>query len=430
MTDPLSVIAGVTGVIGFGIQSTKTLYEFCRTYRDLDASVSKVTDNLDRLRHTLEALDAVIKQRAAQSATEILNEKIILSIKRCDSLIHKLDAHNQRLRKSLSKTSPTTPSTRLQTVIKTNTHKVLYPFHKKTLDELDTDIRTILGHLSLAVDTLLLYNHGELGQRLGHVRAAQISSEIQDWLKAPDASSNHNAALDQRHADTGRWFLESDAFHAWLTRENSFLWLRGFAGCGKTVLCSTTIQHIRDRRDGTDVGIAYFYFSFADDSNRDEKAMLRAFILQLAWRSSSGHEILSDLYQQCKPHAASTRDLISCLHLLIGEFSRVYLLVDALDECPQQKKRQHLLDTICTIRQWSFAGLHFLVTARDEPDIRRSLAPVEYEEVPMRNIHIDQDIESYISNLLETDPKLQRLKGREEHPGQIKKTLATKAEGM
>ncbi len=55
------------------------------------------------------------------------------------------------------------------------------------------------------------------------------------------------------------------------------MWLNGFAGSGKSVLCSTAIQFaLRHRRSDPNVGIAFFYFTFNDESKQDVSAMLRA----------------------------------------------------------------------------------------------------------------------------------------------------------
>ncbi|KAL4972292.1 hypothetical protein BDW66DRAFT_144549 [Aspergillus desertorum] len=57
----------------------------------------------------------------------------------------------------------------------------------------------------------------------------------------------------------------------WTSQNNSFLWLNGFAGCGKPVLCSAVIQHtFGQHRNRADVGIAFFYFEFSDESKQDE----------------------------------------------------------------------------------------------------------------------------------------------------------------
>lgn len=119
---------------------------------------------------------------------------------------------------------------------------------------------------------------------LHETRTDQVLAIIREWLKAPNMAINHNATIAKQHCATGMWFIKGDAFQRWLTDPNSFLWLNGFAGCVKSVLCSTAIQHtVRRRRDNpADVGIAFFFFTFDDESKRDCSAMLRELLLQLS----------------------------------------------------------------------------------------------------------------------------------------------------
>lgn len=76
----------------------------------------------------------------------------------------------------------------------------------------------------------------EIGKNVKSLDADHKQGKIERWLHAPDPSIDFNKALQQRHKDSGRWFLESSAFATWMTRPNSFLWLYGIPGCGKTIL--------------------------------------------------------------------------------------------------------------------------------------------------------------------------------------------------
>jgi hypothetical protein len=85
------------------------------------------------------------------------------------------------------------------------------------------------------------------------------------WLSPPDPFSNHDAAVDKRRRDTGQWLLESAQLVEWRESEDSFLWLYGFAGCGKTILASTAIENTRNHcQSRPDCAIAVFYFDFND----------------------------------------------------------------------------------------------------------------------------------------------------------------------
>jgi DNA replication protein DnaC len=75
----------------------------------------------------------------------------------------------------------------------------------------------------------------------GHARA------LTDWLLPADPSTNFNRALGQRHHGSGQWFLEGKAYSAWKKEDNSFLWLYGIPGCGKTILSSIIIEDLLNK---------------------------------------------------------------------------------------------------------------------------------------------------------------------------------------
>ena len=150
------------------------------------------------------------------------------------------------------------------------------------------------------------------------VRANHISENIRQWLQAPDPTANHHAACARKHVGTGAWFVESSAFQAWLIEENSFLWLNGFAGSGKSVLSSTAIQFaFQHRRSDPSIGIAFFYFTFNDESKQDDSAMLRALLLQLSGQLRDGHLDLARLHDLYKPSIPSSFVLTDYLRRLI-----------------------------------------------------------------------------------------------------------------
>lgn len=57
-----------------------------------------------------------------------------------------------------------------------------------------------------------------------------------DWYSVVDPSSNHLAACGKREPATGDWFFKRAEYIDWLSLSNSFLWVHGIPGCGKTVL--------------------------------------------------------------------------------------------------------------------------------------------------------------------------------------------------
>ncbi len=427
MADPLPVAAGIAGLISLGIQVTGSLVKFYTSYKGQDTDVTRTTEKLESLLDTLQFLQAALQSRTFQPDEQDLIKNIESSIHQCDELIQELKEESEKCEKA--------STTGIKGTIRAAGRRAAYPFRQSTLQKLDEAITEIRHNISLALDVLQLRDHkntqddiAELKSLLEVVRATQISATIRDWLKAPDATVNHNAACAKRHPKTGIWFVKGPIFKIWLTQDKSFLWLNGFAGCGKSVLCSTAIQYtFRYKRSDPGVGIAFFYFTFNDESKQDESAMLRALILQLSGQLSDPQTDLARLRDSYSTGIPSATLLIAHLRHLIQKFDQVYILLDALDESPRHGQREQVLDAIETMLKWPLPGLHVLVTSRDEPDIRESLSPAEDEEVIMRNAETNRDISDFISGQLNIDPKLRKWRA---YHDRIQQVLAERAQGV
>jgi ankyrin repeat domain-containing protein 50 len=427
MADGLSVASGIAGLISLGLQTANALVQFYTSYKDRDANIARTTGRLESLATTFCALDANIQRRKFQPNEKSLIDQINYSVRHCEEAVLELQDECKKLTE--------TSSGSLKSAAKVAGRRVAYPFRESTLKKLDENVGELRDGLSLALDVLQLQDNqttqddiSEVRSLIELMRATQISSSIRDWLQAPDVSVNHYAACAKRHPGTGGWLVKGSVFRTWLTQENSFLWLNGFAGCGKSVLCSTAIQYAFRQR-AAKAGIAFFYFTFNDESKQDESALLRALLSQLTGQLPEGDAILTrlrDTYKSGPPPAAV---LIEHLRYVIQKFIHVYILIDALDESPRGGRRDAVLHSIRTIREWTWPGLHFLVTSRDILDIRESLYATRDQEAVMKCTEIDQDIVNFITEKLNTDLKLRR-KWQAEERGRIQNTLAERAQGV
>jgi hypothetical protein len=60
--------------------------------------------------------------------------------------------------------------------------------------------------------------------------------EVLKWLLRTDALAFHNSEYARHETGTGLWFLQRKEYTEWRVTPNSFLWLYGKSGSGKTVL--------------------------------------------------------------------------------------------------------------------------------------------------------------------------------------------------
>jgi hypothetical protein len=427
MSDPLSVAAGVAGLLSLGIQVTQSLFDFYTAYKNLNSNLAGIVEKLEGLLVILSAIDQTLGKRKWNSGEQNLIKTIESSVNQCNDLIHELKEECQKFEKDSSKGT--------KEMISTLGRRAAYPFRKSTLEKLDEDISEVQANLSLALDVLQIRDHQTVQDEilntkslLDLIKAHQISSTIRDWLKAPDATIDFNSACASKHSGTGTWLVKGNTFQTWLTDSNSFLWLNGFAGCGKSVLCSTAIQHsFRHRQSNPRIGIAFFFFTFRDESKQDASGMIRALLLQLSSQLDDGHIELGRLYESYKTGTPPLTALVTYLYVLVQRFQHVHVLLDALDESPRSIDRDHVLDTLEEMRNWCFSGLHLLITGRDEPDIRDAINPLPAQDIRMKNSGIDKDIAKFISGRLDQDRKLRKW---EPYRHRIQEVLTQRAQGV
>ncbi|KAL4867877.1 hypothetical protein BDV12DRAFT_186298 [Aspergillus spectabilis] len=427
MADPLSIASGVAGLLSLGIQVTRNLINFYSAYKDKASDLVQITRNLENLLVIFDMLGNALKVRQPQMDEEELLKSINKAIWDCNEVIEELQAECRKFQEK--------SSTGFKGRIQVTGRQAAYPFRKSTLQKLEEDISEIRENLSLALDVLHLNSNSmlqeevmEITSLLRRMDANHVSSKVRDWLAAPDVTSNHQSACDKHHTGTGLWFVNGSSFKNWLVERNSFLWVHGFAGCGKSVLCSTAIQStLSETQHCHGVGVGFFYFSFNDKSKIRISGMLRALLLQLSVQLNDDEKDLQQLYEAYKSGTPPMDALLSSLKNVICKFRDSYILLDALDECPRDHEREDVLQTIKTMRDWNLPGFHLLVTSRNELDIRQSLQSPSTAEVKMRNAEIEKDITNFVSYRLSHDPGFQKWKVRH---GEIQESLSQKAQGV
>lgn len=448
----MAELGTIVGVISLGIQVSEGLIKYYTSYKERESETAHTVKRLAHLLSILEILRKNLEDREFDpddDADKKLLGVMQRSIGDCEDLIHELQDETAKF--TTSSSAPASGSNRVTSAVRATGRRLAYPFRQSTLQKLDEDIDEISASLTLALQVLQQQDLGSVQDDIRDtkallelVRAGQISAELQTWLAAPDASINYNDACKKKHPGTGLWFIRSGAFTTWLRTANSFLWLNGFAGCGKSVLSSTIIQHtMRHRRSNPAVGIAFFYFTFNDDAKQDTSAMLRGLIAQLASQVGSiggdGQQddgMLSRLHQSYRGSRPTDRALLDCLHQLVEKFQDVYIVVDALDESPRHKHREEVLEALAEMRKWPGPELHLLVTSRDEQDIREGLefgmgldvgAATDERIVSLKNESIDGDIASFVSGHLKDN---RRLRKWDKYRDEIEQALTKGAKGV
>jgi hypothetical protein len=191
-------------------------------------------------------------------------------------------------------------------------------------------------------------------------------------------------------------------------------------------------------RNSGGASLAIYYYDFREEQKKDLRGLLSSFLFQLCDQSDAYHDILSNLYSTYGVQSPSDEDLERCLKELLevpGQ-APVYLIIDALDECPSTSPklsgpspREEVLKLLVRLVESRLEKLRICVTSRRETDIKFALEPFTFRSI---SIHDEpgqlEDIENYIRSVINTDPKGQKWK--EEDKQQVIEVLTDRADGM
>lgn len=169
---------------------------------------------------------------------------------------------------------------------------------------------------------------------------------------------------------------------------------------------SSVIDHIKIAcNHNAGIALAYFFFDFNDEAKQNTDNMLSSCITQLCSRrpdTPSSVEALKEY--KAKAQRPETKELESMLAATVEGFSQVYLVIDALDECPLSKgERGKLLQVLLQLQQRSLSTIHVLCTSRRERDIEAALgALIPSPTKSIINLHncedgVSRDIESFVN---------------------------------
>ena len=190
---------------------------------------------------------------------------------------------------------------------------------------------------------------------------------------------------------------------------------------------STVIDEMtRHCASGPSLGIAFFYFDFYDKDTL-LPAVLRSLIKQLSLQCTTAYDALTSLFSQYGEgqQPPPLDELMITLKSMIGAFSNVYIIFDALDE---YSERDELLRILGLIHGWKIGTLHLLATSRKERDIEVGLDSLVSHRVPMDEILVEDDIRMHVVRILADDIKFRQYSGEEKKL--IKTKLMEGAHGM
>ena len=180
--------------------------------------------------------------------------------------------------------------------------------------------------------------------------------------------------------------------------------------------------------------LAFFYCDFREEEKTGLRGLLSLLLAQLCHQSDPYCDMLSKFYSE---HANGLRRpsddaLERCLKdlLKLPGLAPVYIVVDALDECPNTRSsRAEVLNLLEELIEAQIPNLRICITSRPEMDIKDVLDPLISHCVSLHDESEQRrDIEIYIKSVINSHPKNKRW--TVEHKQLVIDVLTKKANGM
>ena len=200
---------------------------------------------------------------------------------------------------------------------------------------------------------------------------------------------------------------------------------------------SGIVEDIMAQRDAGMATMAYFYCDFRDEDKQNCRNLLLSILSQLWDQSDPCCDILARIYlaHDKGKRKPSDETLAKCLTEVLSLTAQgpVYLIVDAVDECPNNSgmptPREEVLHLVSDLVDLHLLNLRICVTSRPEIDIQTILEPLTSLRVSLHNqTGQKKDIVDYVTSVVSSDTKMRRW--REEDRKLVIETLSERADGM
>ena len=221
----------------------------------------------------------------------------------------------------------------------------------------------------------------------------QEHQDIVEWLTPTDYAPQQSDSISRRHEGTGQWLLNSNEFQEWLTQSKQTLFCPGIPGAGKTIMTSVVVNHL-NTKFGNDIsiGIAYLYCNYKQQQQQKPEDLLISLLKQLVQERPLVPENVKSLYErhENKKTRPSFNEISEVLHSIITDYSRTFIIIDALDEYQVSDGRRKFLSEVFNLQ--AKAGANLFATSRFIPEIM-----TEFEGSVLLEIRAsDEDVQRYL----------------------------------
>ena len=490
MVDPLSLTAGIAGLISLSLEVTKVAHQYIHGVRNSSKHIEDFLQALAALVDVLRQLEAFLRKDEAGERSFDQTSALIKTHEACYNNLaatrsvlqrrvneHKLlkalswpfvDKEHQQVIAAilrwvhtfqfalttdgcvlLSKTAGEVSvilSYQLRTLDETKKIAHILPDLLHSSEKASDSINEVLKAVSSLVECQK--SMVSLGGTVQNIERIALESreqgcreskerykqEVLQWLSPLDFRPKQLDILSRRTPSTGEWLFSEEKFNSWVNGTGpSCLFCSGIPGAGKTVLTSLVIDYLESRVAAIKPMVAYVFFDYKDQERQAATAILRSLLKQVIESIGEIPQSIQHVYHaHSPPTEGRTMDDDQCTSLLQclirSQPCDTFLIFDALDECPDiDHNSQEVRSRITSaMKRLSTVGRVF-ITAR--PHVRPTTVIAECNRLAIRATN--PDMRCYIDARIKGHKRLSRLLGSDSQlADRLNETLCRKANGM
>ncbi|KAF6741458.1 hypothetical protein DFP72DRAFT_1083911 [Ephemerocybe angulata] len=219
--------------------------------------------------------------------------------------------------------------------------------------------------------------------------------EILAWIKGPDFLKIYEEALNQRMSKTGVWFIESEEFRNLVEGRNVVVWGTGMPGAGKTILSSTSTEHLKEVFEcQTGVAVICAFIRYTERLSTVD--VLSGLLRQLVSDHPCAYRHMEHIYVRNKGRELREQGLVKTLREIVGLLSKAFILIDGLDEAEDAAK-DGLLHVLPSL------GANVLIMSRPLDLYRHHIPHALHVSIVART----EDIDLFIDDQIQRNSRLQ-----------------------
>ncbi|KAJ7443994.1 ankyrin repeat domain-containing protein [Mycena latifolia] len=255
-----------------------------------------------------------------------------------------------------------------------------------------------------------------------HDKSAE-EKEILNWITSLNFFQRQADIFRAWQPGTGEWLLSDATFKNWKSGSR-VLWCRGIPGAGKTVLASVVVNHLRAQFPNNDTAVACIYLNHKEREVQTPENLLASVWKQLVVDRSLPPAV-HDLYNhhRLRDTSPSLIEVFDILQSAMAQHSKVHIIVDALDEYPEEQ-RNILLEHLSMLQGPTTS---LMLTSRPHVTLDDLFSDMLYLEISAT----EDDIQQYVDKQIQKSPRLSKhVQTRPELHDEIKSKISSNADGM